>query len=173
MWVILGHSELLPKKSGQWVLGLELGTLSWYVRPLATRPPPPQEWHHDYQICWRNTGEWFSTISLNQVKSFFQESSWSSALTAFYNRAFSINNRLKSNYTEEGINFINCWDKFYNKPFLFKSGGLHLNPVEAARFGRLLLTSGEIKTCSFIQPWWHKKHHTEKAIYEISWIIAC
>ena len=34
-------TAVLPKKSGQRVLGLKLGTLSWYDRPLATRSPPP------------------------------------------------------------------------------------------------------------------------------------
>ena len=41
MWVILGHSTVLAKKSGQHVPGFKLGTLSWYALPLATRPPPP------------------------------------------------------------------------------------------------------------------------------------
>ena len=62
----------------------------------------------------------------------------SSAPTAFFNRVFSTNNRLKSICTDERIDFINCWDDFYNKPFLFKDDGLHLNPVRAARLGRLL-----------------------------------
>ncbi|ORD93318.1 hypothetical protein ECANGB1_208 [Enterospora canceri] len=62
----------------------------------------------------------------------------SSAPIAFFNRAFSTNNRLKSICTDEGIDFINCWDDFYNKPFLFKDDGLHLNQVGAARLGRLL-----------------------------------
>ena len=61
-----------------------------------------------------------------------------SAPTAFFNRAFSTNNRLKSSCKDEGIDFINCWDDFYNKSFLFKDDGLHLNPVGAARFGSLL-----------------------------------
>ena len=43
MWVILGHSAVLAKKNGQYVPGLELGTLSWYTRPLATRPPGKKE----------------------------------------------------------------------------------------------------------------------------------
>ena len=59
--------------------------------------------------------------------------------TVFYNRSFSINNRLlKSICTEEGIDFINCWDDFYNKSFLFKNAGLHLDLVGAARPCRLL-----------------------------------
>ena len=39
--MIFGYSAVLPKKSGQRPPGLELGTLSWYVRRLATRPSPP------------------------------------------------------------------------------------------------------------------------------------
>ena len=62
----------------------------------------------------------------------------SSVPKTFYNRAFSTNNRLKSLFTEESIDFINCWDDFYNKPLLFKYDGLCLNPVGATRFGRLL-----------------------------------
>ena len=41
MWVILGHLAVLPKKNGQLVPGLELGTLSWHARPQATKPPLP------------------------------------------------------------------------------------------------------------------------------------
>ena len=39
MWMILGHSEVVAKKSSQHMPGLEHGTLSWYAQPLATRPP--------------------------------------------------------------------------------------------------------------------------------------
>ena len=42
MWVILGHSVVVAKKSGQPVPGLERRNLGWYARPLATRPLPPQ-----------------------------------------------------------------------------------------------------------------------------------
>ena len=31
MWVIFGHSAVLPKKNGQLVTALELGTLNWYA----------------------------------------------------------------------------------------------------------------------------------------------
>ena len=31
MWVIFGHSAVLPKKNGQLVSALELGTLNWYA----------------------------------------------------------------------------------------------------------------------------------------------
>ena len=62
----------------------------------------------------------------------------SSTPKTFYNRVFSINNRIKSIFTEEGIDFINCSDDFYNKPFLFKNDGVHLNPAGAARLSRLL-----------------------------------
>ena len=55
----------------------------------------------------------------------------SSGPTAFYNRAFSTNNHLKSICTGESIDFINYSDDFYNKSFLFKDNGLHLNPVGA------------------------------------------
>ena len=53
-------------------------------------------------------------------------------------RAFSTNNRPKSIFTKGGINFINCWDNFYNKPLLFKNNDLHLNSAAAARLGRQL-----------------------------------
>ena len=38
MWVIFSHSAVLPKKSGQRIPGLELGSLSWYARPLVWDP---------------------------------------------------------------------------------------------------------------------------------------
>ena len=61
-----------------------------------------------------------------------------SAPKTLYYRTFSNNYRPKSLCKDEGIDFINCWDDFYNKPFLFKDDGLHLNPVRVAGFGRLL-----------------------------------
>ena len=60
------------------------------------------------------------------------------APTVFYDRAFSINSRLRSLCTEEKVDYVNLWDDFYNKPLLFQEDGLHLNEVGAARFGRLL-----------------------------------
>ena len=56
----------------------------------------------------------------------------------FYDRAFSTNSRLRSLCTEEGVEYVNFWDDFYNKPFLFQEDGLHLNEAGSARFGRLL-----------------------------------
>ena len=56
----------------------------------------------------------------------------------FYDRAYSTNSRLRSLCTEEGVDYVNLWDDFYNKPFLFQNDGLHLNAVGSARFGRLL-----------------------------------
>ena len=56
----------------------------------------------------------------------------------FYDRAFSTNSRLKSLCTDEGVDYVNLWDDFYNKPLLFQDDGLHLNAVGSARFGRLL-----------------------------------
>ena len=56
----------------------------------------------------------------------------------FYDRAFSTNSRLRTLCTDEGVDYVNLWDDFYNKPFLFQEDGLHLNEVGSARFGRLL-----------------------------------
>ena len=56
----------------------------------------------------------------------------------FYDRAYSTNSRLRSLCIEEGVDYMNLWDDFYNKPFLFQEDGLHLNEVGSARFGRLL-----------------------------------
>ena len=56
----------------------------------------------------------------------------------FYNKAFSLNNRLKNLCRQEGVKFIDTWDNFYQKPELFGNDGLHLNSVGSARFGRLL-----------------------------------
>ena len=36
MWVILGHSAVVTKKSGQPMLRLERGTLSWYAQTTAS-----------------------------------------------------------------------------------------------------------------------------------------
>ncbi len=56
----------------------------------------------------------------------------------FYSTAFSLNNRLETLCKEHGIEFVNMWNDFYNKPGLFKEDGLHLSPVGSARFGRFL-----------------------------------
>ena len=36
IWVILGHSAVIPKKSGQWISGLKPGTLGSHIRTLDT-----------------------------------------------------------------------------------------------------------------------------------------
>ncbi len=56
----------------------------------------------------------------------------------FYSKPFSLNNPLETLCKEHGIEFVNMWNDFYNKPGLFKEDGLHLSPVGAARFERLL-----------------------------------
>lgn len=56
----------------------------------------------------------------------------------FYSKAFSLNNRLKSLCLQEGVEFINTWNDFYQQPVLFADDGLHLNAVGSARLGRLL-----------------------------------
>ena len=61
-----------------------------------------------------------------------------SADNVFFSKAFSLNNRLENLCKEHGIEFVNMWNEFYNKTLLFKEDGLHLSPVGAARFGRLL-----------------------------------
>ena len=58
--------------------------------------------------------------------------------TRFYNIAFSTNNRLKDLCQQENVEFLNMWDDFYNNHHLFQRDGLHLNPVGAARMGRLI-----------------------------------
>jgi len=60
------------------------------------------------------------------------------AQNEFYNKAFSINNKLESLCLQEGIVFLTMWNQFYDKPHLFADDGLHLNSVGSARFGRLL-----------------------------------
>ena len=52
-----------------------------------------------------------------------------SANGRFYGKARTINNRLDSLCSQEGVDFVNLWDDFYNKPFLFQYDGLHLNSV--------------------------------------------
>ena len=61
-----------------------------------------------------------------------------SAETGFFSKAFSTNSRLQSLCSQEGIEFANFWDDFYNKPYLFQRDGLHLNEIGSARLGRLL-----------------------------------
>ena len=56
----------------------------------------------------------------------------------FYSKAFSLNNRLKSLCLQEGVEFINTWNDFYQQPDLFADDGLHLSAVGSARLGRLL-----------------------------------
>ena len=60
------------------------------------------------------------------------------ATNSFYSRAFSTNNRLRSLCSQEGVDFINMWDDFFEQPHLFRGDGLHLNDVGSARFGRLM-----------------------------------
>ena len=55
----------------------------------------------------------------------------------FYNKAFSTNARLDNLCREEGVQFINLWNDFYNRDILFKDDGLHLNEIGSARLGRL------------------------------------
>ena len=60
------------------------------------------------------------------------------ATDRFYDKAFSTNNRLKTLCFQEGVDYINMWDDFYDKPELFLGDGLHLSAIGAARFGRLI-----------------------------------
>lgn len=61
-----------------------------------------------------------------------------SAESSFYSKAFSTNNRLQSLCSQENVQFANLWNSFYYDSDLFFADGIHLNPVGAARFGRLL-----------------------------------
>ena len=56
----------------------------------------------------------------------------------FYSKAFSLNNRLKSLCREQGVEFVDMWNDFYNRTGLFQNDGLHLSAVGAARFGRII-----------------------------------
>lgn len=59
----------------------------------------------------------------------------------FYSKAFSLNNRLESLCLQEGVEFVNHWNQFFEQPTLFAKDGLHLNSIGSARFGRLLSES--------------------------------
>ena len=61
-----------------------------------------------------------------------------SADDLFYDKAFSLNNRLRNLCKNHGVEFVDMWNDFYNMAGLFHSDGLHLSAVGAARFGRLL-----------------------------------
>ncbi len=61
-----------------------------------------------------------------------------SAPSVFYSKAFSLNNRLMSLCLQEGVEFINTWNDFYQQEHLFAKDGLHLSGVGSARLGRLL-----------------------------------
>ena len=56
----------------------------------------------------------------------------------FYSKAFSLNNRLRNLCKDQGVEFVDMWNEFYNRSGLFHSDGLHLLAVGADRFGRLL-----------------------------------
>ena len=60
------------------------------------------------------------------------------AVDLFYSKAFSLNNRLCNLCKDNGVEFKNMWNDFYNRTGLFHSDGLHLLAVGAARFGRLV-----------------------------------
>ena len=81
-----------------------------------------------------------------------------SAENVFYSKAFSLNNRLKSLCLQEGIEFVDTWDHFYQKPDLFNNDGLHLYCVGSARFRRLLNEA--------VRSFWSKNaaHATPEAI---------
>ena len=61
-----------------------------------------------------------------------------SAKSRFYDKAYSTNSRLISLCLQEKVEFVNLWDDFYGNKSLFHTDGVHLNPVGAARLGRLL-----------------------------------
>ena len=63
------------------------------------------------------------------------------------NTTFSTKCRLKSICTDKVIDFINCWDEFNNKNFLFLNDDLHFNPIEADWLGQLL--SNKVSDFSF------------------------
>ena len=52
-----------------------------------------------------------------------------------------INNNLKSLCRNDGINFVDYFDKFNGMTDLFRPDGVHLNAVGSARLGRLLNSS--------------------------------
>ena len=56
----------------------------------------------------------------------------------FYAFASSLNRRLENLCKEENVGFVSTWDNFYYDSSLFSVDGLHLSPIGAARFGRLL-----------------------------------
>ena len=56
----------------------------------------------------------------------------------FYSKAFSLNNRLRNLCKDNGVEFVNMWNDFYDRTGLFHDDGLHLSVVGAARFGRLI-----------------------------------
>ena len=56
----------------------------------------------------------------------------------FYSKAFSLNNRLRNLCKDQGVEFVDMWNDFYNRTGLYHTDGLHLSAVGAARFGRLL-----------------------------------
>lgn len=49
------------------------------------------------------------------------------------------NERLHKMYSEEGVNFIDIWDSFTDKPDLFRQYGIyHLSPWGRDRFGDIV-----------------------------------
>lgn len=56
----------------------------------------------------------------------------------FYGKALTINHKLDSLCSQEGVDFVNLWEDFHSEPLLFHYDGLHLNSVGHARLGRLL-----------------------------------
>ena len=62
----------------------------------------------------------------------------SQASSRFYAFASSLNRRLANLCREENVGFVSTWDNFYHDSSLFSDDGLHLSPIGAARFGRLL-----------------------------------
>lgn len=61
-----------------------------------------------------------------------------SALTSFYNKAFSVNTRLRKLCDGQGVAFNSAWDHFNERSYLFRDDSLHLSEVSSARLGRLL-----------------------------------
>jgi len=60
------------------------------------------------------------------------------AFAGFNEKAYAVNTKLKELCVNEGVAFTSLWDNFYEKAYLYRGDGLHLNPVGSARLGRLL-----------------------------------
>jgi hypothetical protein len=86
----------------------------------------------DYERLLHSAGDVSNSVVVTSIAPRYSEGrEWSS-------RAIGINARLESLCTRLGMQFIDLWDKFYGKKFLYAKDGTHFSRKGVATLGRLI-----------------------------------